>query len=94
VLCCGSGIRLYVGGSLYAAVGFWVLRARQHGVAADRAGHVEAGITRKHTLANSLRLMHAGAATTVTGSADLPIPKRGIAKQRTSFNSERALAGM
>jgi hypothetical protein len=38
--------------------------------------------------------MHAGAATTVTGSADLPIPKRGIAKQRTSFNSERALAGM
>jgi len=36
--------------------------------------------SRKHTLANSLCLTHAGAATTVTSSADLSIPNRGIAK--------------
>jgi hypothetical protein len=74
-----------------------VLRASKQGVAAARAGHVEPGITRKHRLANSLCLMHAGAATTVTGSADLPIPKRGSAKAhelQLECSPERALAGL
>lgn len=57
-----------------------------------QAGHVEPGITRKHRLANSLCLMHAGAATTVTGSADLSIPVRGIAKAHELQLERRTLA--